>query len=137
MSALSWPLQQALYQHLSGDADLAALLGAPPRIYDAPPPSAAMPYVVLGESRASPLAGADGAFEHDLRLRIVSRHEGRREVRRVIDALCEALHEAQFPVEGASLIDCRFVFADVFRRESEVHHGVARFRIVIAGQVQE
>lgn len=132
MSAASWPLQQALYAHLSADAGLKAEIGDPPRLYDDPPKTAAFPYVVIGEARTEPLAGLDGGFIHDIRVQIYSKHAGRREVKRIIDALYDALHEASFPIGGASLVDCRFVTGDVFRRDAtgEAYHGVARFRVV-------
>lgn len=127
---ISWPLQKALYQRLAADAALMEEIGDPPRLYDDPPPDAAFPYVVLGEARAAPVPGADGLFEHDLRLHVHSRHAGRRDVKRILDRLYDALEGADFPVEGARLVSARFVFADVFRREEGVFTGVARFRLV-------
>lgn len=132
MSAMSWPLQKALYAHLVSDTGLKSELGDPPRLYDDPPKDAAFPYVVIGEARAEPLAGLEGGFVHDIRLQIYSRHAGRRDVKRLIDLLYDALHEASFAVEGARLVDCRFVLGDVFRRDAtgEAYHGVARFRVM-------
>lgn len=129
MSA-SWPLQKALYAHLSAETDLAEAIGAPPRLYDDPPPGTATPYLVIGEGRQSPLPGHDGAFEHDVRIRIVSRHGGRREVKTLIDLLVAALDGASFGIDGHRLVSCRFVFADVFRREADLYAGIARFRAV-------
>lgn len=126
----SWPLQKALYLALAGDAGLKGEIGDPPRLYDDPPAGAAFPYVLLGEAREAPISGHDGAFEHDLRLQIYSRHGGRREVKRVIAALHDALHDAALDVEGARLVSLRFVFADIFRRDGALFAGVARFRAV-------
>lgn len=131
MSA-SWALQKAVYARLAADAPLAAEIGTPPRIYDAPPADAAFPYIVLGEGHAAPLAGHEAASEHDVRIGIVSRHAGRRDIRRIADRLYDALHDADFPVEGHRLVNCRFVFADAFRRgETHTHTGAVRFRAVI------
>ncbi|MGE0409796.1 MAG: DUF3168 domain-containing protein [Amphiplicatus sp.] len=124
-----WALQKAVYAHLVADAGLKALLGDPPRLFDDPPPDAVFPYALLGETHAAAIAGLDGGIEHDLRIQIFSRYAGRREVKRVIDVLYDALHEADFAVEGATLVNCRFVFSDIFRRrEAETYQGVARFR---------
>lgn len=132
MSASAWAIQKAVYAALAANADLKAELGDPVRIYDEPPKGAVYPYAVLGEGRAAPLAGHDGATEHDIRLQIYSRHGGRREVRRIIDALHDALHDADFEVESHRLVNCRFVFADIFSRtENDVYHGAARFRAVV------
>lgn len=131
MSAASWNLQKAIFARLVADAGLIAELGDPPRVYDDPPADAVFPYVLLGEARSAPLAGVDGGLEHDVRLQIFSRYAGRREVKRLIDALYDALHEADFAVDGASLVNCRFVFGDVFwRAGGEFYQGVARFRAV-------
>lgn len=133
MSAHLWPLQVALYTALSAHEALAAELGDPPRIYDEPPATAPFPYVAFGEMRASAYAGFEGAFEHDVRLSVFSRHGGRMEVKRLLDAVVEALHGAELPLIGARLVQIRFVFADVFRRrEGPVYEGVARFRAVTA-----
>lgn len=131
MTLAAHALQRALYQRLLADPGLKAELGDPPRVYDEPPSSAVFPYLVFGEARVGDYAGVDGAAEHDLRFSVHSRHGGRREVKRVLDALYVALHEADFPVDGARLIQLRFVFADIFRRQDgESHQGAARFRAV-------
>lgn len=131
MSAVSWSLQKAVFAQLAADAGVKAELGDPPRIYDAPPSDAVYPYAVLGEGRASPLDGVDGGVEHEIRIGIFSRYQGRREVKRILDALYDALHEASFAVDGAHLVSSRFVFADVFARDAQGgFSGVARFRVV-------
>lgn len=131
MTATQWPLQVALYTVLSDHAGLRAELGDPPRIYDDPPAAAAFPYLVLGEARAQDYPGVQGGVEHDIRVTAYSRHGGRKEVKRLTDLIVEALHEADFPVDGARLVQCRFVFADAFRRrDNALYEGVARFRVV-------
>ena len=131
MSARQWPLQVALYTVLSAHAGLRAELGDPPRIHDDPPAPAVFPYLLLGEARVADYPGLPGGAEHDIRLSVFSRHGGRREVKRLLDLAVEALHDARFPVEGATLVQCRFVFADAFRRrDPELFEGVARFRAV-------
>lgn len=131
MTGFQWPLQTGLFAVLSAHAGVRAELGDPPRLYDDPPPGAALPYVVLGEARATDYPGLPGGVEHDVRLQVFSRHEGRKEVKRLLDLIVEALHEAEFTIEGARLVQCRFVFADAFRRrDNSLFEGVARFRIV-------
>jgi hypothetical protein len=130
VNAATFELQQALHAHLSADEGLKALLGDPPRIYDDPPADSAFPYLVIGETRAQPVAGADALFEHDLRLQVFSRHAGRRDVKRVLDAVYDALQDAALAVESARIVSFRFVFSDVLRREAEVYSGVARYRVV-------
>lgn len=131
MSAASEALQRAIYAALSNDIVIKMQLGDPPRVYDDAPKGAALPYVIVGEGQARPLAGVDGAFEHDITLSIVSRHAGRMEVRQLIDALYDSLHETSFPIAGHRLVGIRFVFADAIRRgDNDLYRGAVRFRAV-------
>lgn len=131
MSARAWALQKAAYAALAADAGVKAELGDPPRIHDEPPRDAVFPYAVLGEGRAAPLPGHDGATVHEIRILIVSRHGGRREVKRILDAFVGALHDADFPVEGGRLVSLTFSGADIPRRRGgEAFEGIARFRAV-------
>ena len=131
MTDAIWALQSAIYQHLAADAVLKAELGDPARIYDDAPPDAVFPYVILGEARANDWNGVDGGFEHDLKLYAFSRYAGRREVKRVMGAIYDALHEATLTLSNHQLINIRFVFGDIFRRQDrETYQGVARFRAV-------
>lgn len=131
MSVVQWPLQVALYTALQDYTPLAAELGDPPRIFDDPPAAAALPYLILGEGRASDYPGLAGGAEHDIRVSVFSRHGGRKEIKRLLDLVVEALHETDFAIEGARLVQCRFVFSDVFRRrDGALFEGLARFRAV-------
>jgi hypothetical protein len=131
MSVRSFSLQQAIYGALAADPGVQAELGAPARVFDDPPADAALPYAVIGETRASRIPGHPTGVEHEIRIEIVSRHAGRREVKRILDRLYDALHEAELALDGARLVNLRFVFADVFRRDGgEVYAGLARFRAV-------
>ncbi|MEL7486432.1 MAG: DUF3168 domain-containing protein [Pseudomonadota bacterium] len=127
--ALSWSLQKAIYQQLAGDDAITALIGDPPRLYDAPPRDVAFPYLVLGETRVRDWPGVEGGLDHDIRLRAWSRHQGRREIKRLLNVVYDALHERPLALEGQRLVHLRFVFADIFpRAENGVFQGVARFR---------
>lgn len=123
-------LQKGLYERLLADAALGGALGDPPRVFDDPPAGAPFPYVVIGEARAE-AAGDDRLIRHDVRIEIFSRHAGRREVKEIADLIYAALHDRTFPLDGARLVNCRFVFADFFHAEgAELFRGLARFRCV-------
>lgn len=131
MSGAAWALQQAIYGHLTRDDALKSELGTPMRIYDNAPIGAVFPFLLLGEGRISDWQGVTGGFEHDLRLHAFSRYAGRREVKRIMGALYDALHDASLTLHDHQLINMRFVFGDVFRRQDrETYQGVARFRAV-------
>jgi len=127
----AWGLQKAIYQHLTSDDALKVLLGNPPRLYDAPPRDAVFPYAALGESRVKDWPGVDGGLEHDIRVHVFSRYQGRREVKDVLNAVYDALHEAALTIEGRRLVQIRFTFSDIFPRNNNgVFQGAARFRAV-------
>ena len=131
MTDAVWELQRAVYGLLSADAAIKAEIGDPARIYDDPPSDAAFPYITLGETRAADWKGVDGGLEHDFKLYVFSRYAGRREVKRIIGVIYDALHEAAFAITGHQLVNIRFVFGDAFRRlDGETYQGVARFRAV-------
>ena len=135
MTNAQWELQKAVYQTLAADAALQAEIGDPARIFDDPPPDALFPYLTLGEARASDWKGVEGGRERDVKLYVFSRYAGRREVKRILGAVYDALHEAALTVTGHDLINIRFVFADAFRRsDGETYQGVARFRAVTVKQ---
>ena len=127
----AWALQVGLRSHLGASSALAAHLGSPSRIYDRVPEDAVFPLLTIGESRIRPLDGHDQAMEHDIRLNAWSRWGGRKELREIADAVHDALHDADFTVDGIDVISTRFVFADMFRQpESDTYQAVMRYRIV-------
>ena len=131
MTDASLSLQKAIYSHLMADAGIKAEIGDPARIYDDPPASAVFPYLTLGETKASALSGVDGAVEHDIRLYAYSKYAGRLEIKRIMGAVYDALHDAPLMPQDHQLISLRFVFNDAFRRiDGETYQAVSRFRAV-------
>lgn len=127
----AWGLQAGVYSQLANDSALQSFLGTPARVYDVAPMDTAFPYLSLGESRVKEWAGVDGGLEHDIRIHVYSRYQGRREVKDILNAVYDALHEADFIIEGRNLVHIRFTFADVFKRNNNgISQGVARFRAV-------
>ncbi|QLQ12294.1 MAG: DUF3168 domain-containing protein [Brevundimonas sp.] len=98
MSGQDLALAQALLSHLKDDNGLQALVGDPARIWDHVPPGALVPYLALVPGRSRPLAGADGAFEHEIELVCTSRFRGTEEARAVLAATRLALHQASLTV---------------------------------------
>jgi Protein of unknown function (DUF3168) len=130
MSDPDFALQKAVVAALRADAALGALIGT--AIYDDPPREAAFPYVSLG---AASLADGDTASErgyvHLFHLDIWSRQGGRKEVRAILGAIEAVLHDASLALDGHSLVNLRFEFADIFRDEDgETMRGVVRYRAV-------
>ncbi|MEM1104061.1 MAG: DUF3168 domain-containing protein [Pseudomonadota bacterium] len=130
MSA-AWALQSGLYAALAGDPGLQALLGDPARIFDDPPVDAIFPFLTIGESRETDWAGAPTGLAHTVSLHVWSRYGGRKEVKDVFGAVYDVLHDADLTLAGYRLINLRFVFSDVFRKQDgDTFQGVMRYRAV-------
>lgn len=138
-------LQQAIFNALTGDSALTALLatspfGSPalPAIYDRGPQAeesedeSAFPYVVIGD---------DTAIEHEtdetqgqestITLHVWTRYRGKREVKLIFDALYAVLHEAQLTISGQLFVYCLWEFSETFEDQDGLTlHGVTRFRVV-------
>jgi hypothetical protein len=131
MSTSCAALRAAIHAALIADGALTALLGGP-KVYDEPPPAAALPYVTLGEARSSNLGThSEPDHEHQLTLHVWSRQGGHREAQLVTGALMQALDDAPLTLSGHRLVNLRFAVADV-RREADgrTYHGLVRFRAV-------
>jgi hypothetical protein len=131
MSTSCAALRAAIHAALIADGALTALLGGP-KVYDEPPPAAALPYVTLGETRSSNLGTrSEPDDEHQLTLHVWSRQGGHREAQLVTGALMQALDDAPLTLSGHRLVNLRFAVADV-RREADgrTYHGLVRFRAV-------
>ena len=125
-------LQQALLTKLKENADLAVLLGNPPRVYDEPPADLVYPYVSLGRSETRPWGGLDGeGLEHVLSLTVVSVFGGSEEAKAVMALVRLSLHGAALSLDGHRLINLRVTYADLFKAADwRSTYGVLRLRAV-------
>jgi hypothetical protein len=131
MPTASAALRAAIRAALVADGALVALLGGT-RIYDAPPRSAAFPYVTLGDARISETS-PEGDVEHLLTLHAWSRQGGHKEAHVIAGALLNALDDAPLALAGHHLVNLRFSVADI-RREADgrTYQALVRFRAVTA-----
>lgn len=131
MTGAGWALQKAVYETLLADQALKALIGDPPRVFDAPPKNGPFPFVAFGDARETKIPGADALVEHDLRINVHSRYEGRREAKEIVTAIVSVLDDAPLVLDGYALVSLRATFSDiVHRQETDAHQGVIRFRAV-------
>lgn len=107
-------LQKALISHLGADPGIQALLGEPPRIWDAPPERPAFPHLLIGRSQSRPVGADGGGIEHALTLTVVSRFRGTEEVKAVLAALRLRLTDAALATDGVRTVSLRLTFADVY-----------------------
>jgi hypothetical protein len=123
-------LQKALYQQLTDDAPLMALITD---VYDNVPENAGFPYVIIGD-----MAGADWSskttcgMDFSVNIYVFSREGGRKETSEIMEHVYQLLHEADLDVEDQALVMLRFV-SSVITRESDGRtcRGMLRFKALL------
>jgi Protein of unknown function (DUF3168) len=128
----SFALQQAIYAALAAGADLQALIGTPPRLFDYVPRDSAFPYVVLGDGNESDCSTAtETGTEHAIQIDVWSRATGHKEAKQIAEAVRATLHNASLTVSDATLIDIRHL-ATAFARQpdGQTLRAALRFRAV-------
>jgi hypothetical protein len=109
-------LTGAIFAHLCTDPAITAVLGEPPRVYDAPPLDPVFPYVTLGRSQARLWGGVDGeGTEHVLTLTVASRFIGMEEVRQIGGLVRAVLDDTPLTLTDHRLVSLRVTYTDVFR----------------------
>ncbi|MEM8786764.1 MAG: DUF3168 domain-containing protein [Pseudomonadota bacterium] len=132
---LSAALQSAVYQRLTQDAALMALVGQD--VYDAPPQTAPAEapdlHVTLGEERVrdGSTKTSDGAV-HDFTVTVHARTEGFSHPKAAAAAVCEALLPADLVLDRGHLVDLRLLNARAIRGRADQPRRVdLRFRAVL------
>ena len=129
-------LQRAVFERLSTDAEVSALVGA--AIFDAPPEGddpVDDEYIVIGEERVRPnnTATSTGALL-DFDVIAYSRRDGFTRLKQIAAAICEGLVDAPLALDGGHLVALRFLRARADRGRSPVKRALSiRFRAVIDG----
>ncbi len=131
MSA-SWALQQAIYAELVVNSGVMAVLGDPPRVYDAVPRDAAFPYAAIGDGSESDWSTAtESGSEHTLAIHVWSRAGGHKECKEIAEAIRAAIDGAALSVTGQALIDILYLDTDYARAaDGETFRASLRFRAV-------
>jgi hypothetical protein len=128
-------LGAAISAALSADPALSLIIAG--RIYDAAPPAATAPYLVIGRHEIRPLggtapAGSAEAQEIVLTLSILSQAEGLAEARSAAAAVRAVLHNARLTLDGWRLVQLRVVFVDVYRgADGRTALGLVRLRAAV------
>ncbi len=133
MTTSLFSVQEAVYGALTSSVDVQELLGNPARIYDVAPPAANYPYVTLGDVVVKEYDTKDQTgFEQWLTLHVWSRYRGRKELKRIIQAIYDVLHRAPLTVTGANGVSCQFVSASTAQENDGLTlHGILRYRIIV------
>lgn len=122
-------LQQAIYDALTGNAELMAAL--PGGVHDHVGEGTDYPYAVIDEFISSNAdTKDDNGFDTVVHIHSWSRYRGKDELRAVMGKIYAALHHAELPMPNYHVVYCDFDGADDFREEDGItRHGVQRFRV--------
>jgi Protein of unknown function (DUF3168) len=131
MPSANWPLQQALFAKLTGDASVLASLGGP-RVYDDVPQGAEFPYLTFAQSTLRDWSTAtESGEEHVVTLHAWSHARGRAQVHAIMSAARDALHEQPLSLDGHRLVNLRHEMSEARRDpDGETYRGLVRFRAV-------
>lgn len=134
--ALSWPLQEAVFAALSGDAALAALVGD--RIYDAPPPfeAGAAPdalWLTLGDERVEDWSTKDGGgARHRLTVTVNAPRRGFAEAKQAAGRVCDLLLGVGLTPTRGTVVHVGFAGGRTRRLEDDLLRQVElRFSVLV------
>lgn len=138
--ALSWPLQQAVYQLLAGTPGVTALAGD--RIYDAPLPPAAEAepaglYVTLGDERVEDWSTTtDRGAAHLLTIAVHAPRRGFGEAKELAGAISDALLGGELSLSRGRAVLIHFAGARTRRQEGDALRRIeVRFRVTVEDTV--
>ncbi|MBC8048821.1 MAG: DUF3168 domain-containing protein [Chitinophagales bacterium] len=131
MSSAGFALQSGIFQGLTGNAAVVALLGGQ-RVYDDAPQPVTFPFITINPTTARDWStGTEPGLEHLITIHIWSRYAGRRQIYDVSDAIRDALDGAALILDGHRLINLRHQYSDLRRDDDgETYHAALRFRAV-------
>ena len=138
--ALSWPLQEGVFQLLSNDAGVAVHVAG--RIYDAPPSLDAetVPdgiYVTIGDERVENWSTAtDQGAAHLLTIAVHAPRRGFAEAKQAAGAVSDAMLGGAIAMSRGRVILARFVDARTRRAEGDALRRIEmRFRLTVEDTV--
>lgn len=131
MAHPSAELQTVIFQTLTSDPGLTALLGGP-KVFDRRPEHAKFPYLTLGRTAVVDWStGTEDGAEHILTLHVWAKGGGKQETYEIMDKVVERLNNTPMALEGHHLINLQLQFAEARREpDSTAYHGILRFRAV-------
>jgi hypothetical protein len=122
------PIQAALYGALTGDSTLMGLVTG---IYDWVPEGTATPYVVIGETIATPRNAHDRFGRRSVTtIHVWSTHHGFSEINTILSRITAVLDHQPLTVTGHDAVMVHHEFTQTLNDpDPEIRHGVIRFAI--------
>ena len=132
--AVSAALQEAVYQHLSGDAALSAIVGS--AIYDAIPSGTLPPiYVTLGSETVRDRSDKTGfGANHDFGVSVITGAQGFAQAKQAAAAINDALSDAALILTRGRLVGLRFLKA---RASRDTGNGTRRIDLIFRARVED
>ena len=128
-------LQKAVFETLSADTGLMALIGAS-SIFDDVPPATHPPYVVFADTQAADWStGTEAGDELRFGIEIWSSQKGRKQAASIAQSVRDALAAVDAVDAPYTLVNLRFVSARFERDpQTEYFRGLLRFRAVVESE---
>lgn len=126
---ISDEVQEAVYERLTGDAALMALVGN--RVHEQVPEGSAYPYVQIGETFET----KDATFDKDGRsvlmwIHVWSQYRGNAQAWSIIGPIGDLLDEHALAVDGALTDSCEVEMTQVTRDpDGKTRHGLIHLRV--------
>ena len=127
----AWELQQAIRSRLTDSSEVAS--AGVTAVYDHVPQCADFPYVVIGEDSGTP-ADTDDTLDadHIVTVHTWSRYRGRKQTKKIQQAVYDVLHRQPLSIGNAQFVDCTLESQETFLdADGLTRHGVQRFRILL------
>lgn len=134
----SLELQKAVRTLLTGDSELATLMGGTVKFLDHVPEREDQPYIVYRESSTqewdTSVAGSASGFgkQHTVSLNVWSDYEGVKQTRLILRRVYDLLqNNTSLALVGHSLVNMLFMFDDVVQEpDAQVYHGISQYRAI-------
>jgi Protein of unknown function (DUF3168) len=125
-------LKNAIFNSMSQDDAIKALIGNPLRLYDPPIRHSAFPFVVWRRIETKPIAqDYSNAQEIIITLEIVSKSTGQDEAKKAVQAINKWAQSAKPIGDGVNIIMLMSAYSDVFRAiDGRTFFGVVRLKII-------
>jgi hypothetical protein len=127
----SWQLQRSIYNRLSSDTTLGAVVTG---VFDDIPQGTAFPYVQVGQETITDIGGKDyDARSFLINVDIFSRYHGTGQVKQIADIVVGLIHEQSLTVSGQKIVSIRLENSPLIIRDPKdnTRHGVLRFRVLM------
>jgi hypothetical protein len=129
----AWDVQSGVFTCLSGSTALTSLLASGANgVLDHVPAGTVFPYVVLGETSARPMDSQRiSGNEITVTIHAYSRGSGMHQLKNIMSAVYDALHDVSFSVPNQVLVLCQCLdTATLLEGDGLTRHGIQRFKII-------